>query len=188
MSNNRNLLFTSVIDLEQWNNAVWRAVVIASNQQDQPYLGLAFENESAAVKIFETWIERFGVRDMYEEIYISIIEGDIPGEDPGYTVHINSSTDNMLKKLRDAGITPEESLIVMLGRFNRMHPESHSRNLEMFKTEFHRHSSYKICPMVITKDMQIKPLFDLAIEKTEIHFRNVEEINEEDIDSIVLKK
>ncbi|RPK29525.1 hypothetical protein [Paenibacillus xylanexedens] len=184
----KNMLFTSVIDVKLWDEAIWRAVVIASNQKDQPYLGLAFENEKAAIKIFENWIERFGAQDAYEEIYISIIEGDIPEEEAGYTVHINSSMDNMLSKCKQAGISPDTSLIVTIGRLNRMNPEKYSRNLETFKEEFKRHSSYKIFPVVMMKNMQLKPLFDLAIEKTEIHFRSVEDIKEEDLDSVVIKK
>ena len=43
-----------------------------------PILGLGFANEDAARQIFKDWNERYGPRDEFEELRVSIIEGKIP--------------------------------------------------------------------------------------------------------------
>jgi hypothetical protein len=190
MSNNEKSLFiTGFIDVELWNKATWKAVAVLSNMSTPPILGLAFQNEKAAREIFEGWRERFGSKDEYEELRVSIIEGHIPGEDPGYTVHVNANVGNILKRAESEGREVPADLIMTIGRFHRMNPDPSSKNLEMFKSEYKRTGTYYLMPCVISKDLkQIKPIFELAIEKTEVIYRKTNDIKKDDLDYVVFKK
>lgn len=151
-------------------------------------MGLAFENREKGITIFKEWRERFGDKDIYDEIRISIIEGDVEGEDYGYTVHINTNTENMLSKCKENNLTPESTLIMTVGRYNRMNPSRDSRNLENFKDDYKRFSSYKIFPVYINQKKQLEAFWDYAIEKTEIIFRDVKDITSDDFDAVCVKK
>lgn len=188
MMENNNLYFTSVINLDLWNAAKWKATIVATNGIDIPILGLAFENEKFGKKIFEEWIKRFGQKDVFDEIRVSIIEGDIPGEESGYTVHINTAIENIIKRLEANNMKPLDTLIMTLGRYNRMNPDPNSKNLPTFKQEYLKHKKYKLIPAYINKNMQVTPFFDLSIEKQEIIFRNTKDINKNDLDYVVFNK
>lgn len=182
------LLFTSVINLDLWNEANWKGVVFASSPEVEPYMGLAFQNREMAINIFKEWRDRFGEKDIYDEIRIAIIEGEVEGEDYGYTVHVNTNTENMLSKCKENNLTPESTLMMMIGRYNRMNPSRDSRNLEQFKEDYKRFLSYKIFPVYINEKQQLEPLWDYAIEKTEVVFRNVNDITPDDFDAVCVKK
>ena len=145
-------------------------------------MGLAFENREMAIKIFKEWRERFGETDIYDEIRVCIIEGDIEGEEYGYTVHINTNIDNVLSKCKENNLNPESTLVATVGRSNRMNPSKDSRGLEQFKDEYHRYLSYYLFPVYIN-GQQLEPLYEYAIEKTEVLFRDVKDISEDDFDA-----
>jgi hypothetical protein len=187
--NEKSMFITGFIDVELWNKATWKAVAVLSNMSTPPILGLAFQNEKAAREIFEGWRERFGSKDVYEELRVSIIEGHIPGEDPGYTVHVNSNVENIFKRAESEGREVPSDVVMTIGRFHRMNPDPSSENLKMFKSEYRRTGAYYIMPCVISKDLkQIKPIFDLAIEKTDVIFRNSKDITKNDLDYVVFRK
>src|SRR5439155_9664474 len=93
-------------------------------------------------------------RDAFEELRISIIEGDIKGELPGYTVHIGIDLENTIKRYKDAGlaIDPENSMFMMVSRLNRMNPGPGSKNLEMFKDLYRHYKTYSLAPAVMKLD------------------------------------
>ena len=181
------MYLTGPIDVDLWNKAKWRATFFMCHPERPPVLGLAFEDESAARKIFETWHQRYGENDEYEELRISIIEGDIPGEDPGYSVHVGSDPDAAIKRFRDAGYAFDDDLMMMVSRINRMTPPAGSRNLEMFKQYYKTFKTYFLAPGVISKDrQQLKPILELGIYKGKVQIRHVSEIGENDVDCVVL--
>lgn len=189
MKDKKNILLTSVINLDLWNQAQWRAVVFASDGKSSPYIGLAFENREIAIEIFKEWKERFGENDIYDEIRVCIIEGDIEGEEYGYTVHINTNLENLLSKCKENNLNPDSTLITTIGRYNRMNPPRNSRNLEQFKEEYNRYLSYYIFPAYIDINSgQITPFFDYTIEKTEVIFRDINDILDDDIDAVCINK
>jgi hypothetical protein len=49
------------------------------------------------------WNVAFGPVDTDEQIRVAIIEGDIPGKRPGYTVHISPDLDRVLGRPSEAG-------------------------------------------------------------------------------------
>ncbi|MDM0822423.1 hypothetical protein [Clostridium perfringens] len=187
MKSKNNMLLTSVINLDLWNKAGWRGVAFASNGESSPYMGLVFENREVAIEIFKEWLDRFGKKDIYDEIRVCIIEGEFDAEDYGYTVHINTNIDNMLSKCKENNLNPNSTLITTIGRFNHMNTQKNSRNLEGFKEEYHRYLSYYLFPVCIDGN-HLEPLYDYAIEKTEILFREVKDILEDDFDAFCISR
>jgi len=186
---NPKLYLTGPIDIELWDEAKWRGTFFIGVPGRPPVLGIGFENEKAGRKIFEEWQERYGANDEYEEIRVSIIEGVIPGEDPGYSVHINADPNAAVKRFRDAGCEFDHDLLMTVGRINRMDPPKESRNLELFKKSYRMSKTYVLAPGLFSKDMQkLKPFLDLGIFKGIVHFRQVSEIGNGDMDIIVIKK
>ncbi|MDP8206238.1 MAG: TIR domain-containing protein [Candidatus Electryonea clarkiae] len=186
---NPAVYLTGPIDVDLWNKAKWQATFFMCHPNRPPVLGLAFENEAAARKIFEVWHERYSENDEYEELRISIIEGEMPGEESGYSVHVGSDPDSAIQRLKDVGYEFDDDLLMMVSRINRMTPPVGSKNLEMFKQNYRVLKTYFLAPGVISKDKsQLKPIIDLGIYKGKIHFRNVMDIGDNDIDSVVLNK
>ena len=182
----KTMYITGVINTDYWNQAKWVGTAILSDKKSAPYLGLLFEDRSAAIKIFEEWRENFGVKDLYEEIRVSVIEGDIPNQEHGYTIHITTNQENLIHKCNKLNLKLEHTLFAIVSRYRRMPTDKWNKNMENFRNEVERFLSYRIVPIYMRSN-QLEPLFDYAIEKTEIYFRNVDEITEKDIDSVCLK-
>ena len=177
---------TAVIDVDLWNQAIWRGTAVLSDGQSAPYLGLLFENREAAIKIFTQWNKDFGNKDIYEEIRISIIEGDIPEEKHGYTVHITTNQENLVSKCKKLNLKIDETLFAIVSRYRRIETATNNRNMEVFREEVERYLSYKIIPVYMSKE-GLEPLFEYEIEKTEIFFRQVCDIDENDIDACCIR-
>ncbi|WP_207722153.1 hypothetical protein [Clostridium intestinale] len=184
---NKVLYVTGVIDTELWNKASWMGTAVLSDKKAAPYLGLLFQNREAAIKIFEQWNKDFGHRDLYEEIRIAVIEGDVPEQEFGYTVHITTNQENLVTKCKKLNFSEPQVLFVVISRFRRMPTSRNNQNMKIFREEVERFLSYKIIPIYMG-EKGLEPLFDYEIEKTEIFFRKVDEILENDIDIACIKK
>jgi hypothetical protein len=184
---NPGLFFTSFIDVSEWDKAQWKGVLYICDASQPPILALLFLHREAAAQIFVQWHTRIGSADDYEEMRISIVEGDVPGEDPGYTVYISGNIDNILDRAEDLGLNVANEHVMVLGRMLRMNPEPGSKNLEMFKQAVRRFGSFKLCPVIAEKNgVRLLPY---SLLKKEIHFRHVSEItSSNDMDHAVLKK
>src|SRR6266571_2549572 len=101
----------TVIDMPLWDKANWVATVFLSDRKGEklPCLGLAFRDRDAATRIFSAWRKRFGDVDTYEEIRVAIIEGDLPNETPGYTVHVSPNVEGMRARAKAEGTNVEEN-------------------------------------------------------------------------------
>jgi hypothetical protein len=184
---NPALYVTGPIDVDLWNAAQWKATFFIWGGDAPPGLGLAFRNEEAARKIFGAWHERFGRRDPEEELRISIIEGDIPGKERGYSVHIGTDFEVFTRRLRDAGYEyGDNDHLFMVSRFHRMNPPPHSPNLAQFKLAYRQHKTYYLLPGVYKSDSDVRPLTDLSILKSKLFLRRVSDIGLNDVDSAVL--
>ena len=185
---NPAMYLSSPIDVDLWNAAKWRATFFSYQPGRPPILGLAFQNEVSARKIFQGWHERYGTNDCYEELRISIVEGEIKGMDRGYTVHVGPDPDAVIRRFKDAGYAFDEDILMCVSRLNRMYPPTESQNLAQFKALYSEHKTYFLAPGVVSEDgKQLKPIFELGIFKGKIHFRDASEIAPHDIDSVVLK-
>jgi SEFIR domain len=186
-----SMYLTGPINVDLWNRAKWRGTLIARCEGLPPILGLGFLDEEAARQIFEGWHKRYGDRDTFEELRVSIIEGEISGELPGYTVHISADLENTIKRYKSAGleVDVENSMFMMVSRLNRMNPAPGSKNLEMFKELFRHYKTYSLAPAVMKPDgSAVKPMLDLAIVKNTIYFRQASEIDpEHDPDGIAVQ-
>ena len=123
-----SMYVTWPINVELWNEARWRGTIVLQFPGQPPMLGLGFLNEQPARQIFEEWHKRYGDRDTFEELRVSIVEGEIKGAQPGYTVHIGVDLENTIKRYRNAGlkIDPNKSMFMMVSRLNRMNPPAGS--------------------------------------------------------------
>ncbi len=107
-----------------------------------------FANSKAGRQIFSQWRARLGKVDQYEELRISIVEGDIPGMDAGYWLHISSKSRSNCGKASGAnGVCNQNDAV--------HRPESGAQNerfawfphLARFKKEFSKRKRYLLIPV-----------------------------------------
>lgn len=178
---------SSPIDIPLWDAARWRATFFLMYKERPPVIGLAFENEAPAREIFSQWHQRYGANDDFEELRISIVEGDIKGQDPGYTVHVSPELENLHRRYKAYGFNPDADIIYTITRMNRMNPTSDSPYLRLFKDAYRHFKTYLLAPGVVAPDgSQLRPLLDLGIRKGRVHFRQAADIGPHDIDYAVI--
>lgn len=177
------MFIVNVIDSKKWDKARWSAVAFMHDPTGEriPMMGIVFTDLAVGRQIFQDWIRAFGSVDQHEELRVAIIEGDIPGHAPGYSVHIGSNPENTARRLRLAGHNVDAPLVLTVGRIHRMHPEPGSPHLPRFKQEFAKHCRYYLIPV----SPKLEPIFDLCIGKTEVHFRNVADLGPDDVDRVI---
>ncbi len=182
--------YASFIDDELWDQAHWVATAFAFPPIEGgiPALAFAFEQERSAVKIFQQWHAEFGTEDRDERMRIAIIEGDIPGQREGYTVHLTTNPDYLVTQIQRSPGLGGQHHIATLCRFNRMEKTHRHQGLERFKTTVNALRKYLVLPAIYNQRVstELRPLLELAILKREIHFRHVQEIAPSDIDAAVI--
>jgi len=114
------------------------------------------------------------------------VEGDVKGEEPGYTVHISTDLDVTTRKLKQAGYG-DDNMLFAVTRLNRMNPAPGSTNLELFKKRYGEFKTYFLIPAVLQGSGMPKPIPELGIFKSKILFRHVDEIGANDIDQAVIR-
>jgi hypothetical protein len=183
------MFFTSFIDPTLWDEAQWCGCVFThdKNLREPPGLGLFFKNLDPAEEIFKEWRRRLGAFDSYNELRVSIIEGDVSGRPPGgYSVHIGSNIDNIFKRADAEGIDLPRPYIATISRVHYMTPAPGSTNLSFFRKRFEQFGSYLLMPVIPRGDSFIQSE-GVAIHKRNIEFRKVVDIrNRNDIDSVVI--
>jgi hypothetical protein len=153
-----------------------------------PGIALLFKNENAGRRIFAGLIKRLGKKDTDDLLRVSIIEGDIPGEDPGYTVYIGVDMINYEAWVkRTTGSDLSSEFVGLVSRCNRMNPAPNSPYLAGFKASYAKHKTFRLMP-AFGQPPQPTPIFDLAIEKKQVNFLRVEDLNNVDLESVVLQK
>jgi hypothetical protein len=149
-------------------------------------MGLVFDDEVAGQHVFCRWTERQGNSDPLDEIRIAIIEGNIEGMQPGYSVHLSGDAEGILARAMAEGIAVPNGSMPWISRVNRMHPIPGSLPmLPRFKEEFARHQEYLLAPVTRRGDGQLWFDVELGIVKHKIHFRHASEIVDGDIDAVV---
>lgn len=186
---NPSMFLSMPIDVDLWNKAEWSATFFVTDTSGArpPILGLAFKEEAAARKIFEDWHERYGSNDIDEELRVSIVQGYIDGLGDGYSVHVGADPEVVIKRFERAGYSFDGDLLVAFSRVNRMQVSSENVNFERFRVSFREHKTYFLAPGVLSEDKSsIKPLYDLVIHKCKLVVRDVQDVKDKDIDSVVL--
>lgn len=142
-------------------------------------MGLVFDNTEAAEDIFMAAKERMNNQDRANEIRVSIIEGDVPGQEqrPGYTVHISPDPESLAARATAEGVVLDPTIIPFLGQWNRHYPITGTPTmLPKFKREFQKHGEYMLAPVVRREDGQLHFEHMLGIVKKTIEFRQLSEI------------
>jgi hypothetical protein len=180
---------TSFIDVETWDQASWTGALFAVDPEGgaPPAMGLYFRDEAAGRKIFRDWIGRIGRDDEFDLLRVSIIEGDIPAEPPGYSVFLGTDVENYAAYARDQDIDVfQEDYLGVVGRYRRMTPSPGSPHLPAFKASYERHGSYQLIPAYGGEGNPTAD-FDLAIKKKRIRLLRADRLAENDMERIVLE-
>jgi hypothetical protein len=176
----------SLFDVDKWTRAMWRATLFMSHRDPQvpPCLGIAFENGELGKEVFRELRNVIGDDDTFDELQISIIEGDIPGEEPGYSVHVFSEPDNTAKRI---GKPPLLGDITIASKVHRMNPHAGSPYLPQFKLDFARHGRYLLIPATFDSRSETAiPHIELSIGKHHVRLRHASEIGPDDVDAYVV--
>lgn len=171
-----------------WSNANWSATTFRWHPRSEapPVMGLVFDDAVAGQDIFCGWAEGHGNADPLEELRIAIIEGDIEGLRPGYTVHLSGDAEGIQARATAEGVVAPNGKLPWISRVNRMHPVPGSPPmLARFKEEFAKHREYLLAPVTRRGDGQLWFDVELGIVKHKVHFRQVSDISDNDVDSIV---
>jgi hypothetical protein len=185
------MLLSLPIDPDLWDQANWHGTVFMRPQEDDrpSILGLGFTNECAARRIFQDWRKRYGRQDRFEELRVFIIEGEMPGRPPGYSVHVGADPRNVFRRYQKLGLMADGDLLAITSRINRMNAPS-SSNLAAFKEAYERFKAYFLAPALVDDGgtRVLKKMLDLSILKRTIYFRRASEIGNNDPDTVVLPK
>jgi len=176
----------SLIDQGLWDSALWAGVFYARLPQPPlPILGLMFDNGDAGKKIFAGRQKTFGKIDAADELYVSIVEGSVPGKERGYRVVIGCDP---LKSVQRAGgkMVNGTNLFTVMTRVHT-NPNPDSPHLRNFKQAYSRDREYLLLPATVTdkKTNKIDPHFEMAIRKKVIHFRSVQDLKQSDMEQVI---
>lgn len=185
----KTLFVTSMIDIESWDKAVWRGAGFVVGYLPLPTLLLPFLNEEYAIKIFEDWIALIGEDDKNEDIRIALVEGDVPGEAPGYYVVVGNNIDEAVKRAEASGSVIDELMIFNVSRIIRANPSDGFQAFNYFKEVYRQCGEYVLMPAVLDQCTgEIKPLTKYGIHKKQLVYRHISEISENDQDAILLQQ
>lgn len=145
-----------------WEDAGWCATTFRWHPTSEapPVLGLVFADGEKGRAVFARWVRQYQNQDELDEIRVSVIEGEIPGQQPGYTIHICPDPEGVLVRATAEGIVAGE--LAFAGKFNRMHPLPESPPmLGRFKEEYARHKEFLLAPVTQRRDGQLSSMSTL---------------------------
>jgi hypothetical protein len=150
-------------------------------------MGIVFENAEKGKELFRTFAKSNNHSDRFEELRISIIEGSPQGQQHGYSVHIGPEMEMLQAMATAEDIEITNATMPFFGQVNRMYPIPGQPNLlAHFKQEYEKHKQFLLAPVTKRPDGQFWCEHELGIEKSLITFRNLSEIQPDDIDAVAL--
>jgi len=175
----REIAVRSVIDVHAWNRARWRGAAFMVN--GVPLLGVMFEDEIGARKIFERWRERFGGVDTAGELSLTVVR-KLPGHpDHHYCMVVAASVQNV------AGSHPGR-LYSMPNRSQLMEPAD-GRNLDRFLAALKTSGEYYVVPAILANETTPPRFLDeLAIRKFDFRVLTADELEAHDVANVALLK
>src|SRR6516225_1197680 len=87
-------------------------------------------------------------RDELEELRVSIIEGDIPGQGPGYSVHVGLDAQALFERYKKMGFATDRDLLVAPGEISRQNVPN-SPQLAAFREEYRIWKTYFLVPVIM---------------------------------------
>lgn len=178
--NQRKIL--SLIDIPYWDKAKWCGTfyMIDPDGVFPPCMGLLFENEDEARKIFTGWLDRLGNRDQKEELRICIVTGIDKKNCAHYRIHIGTN-------INAYDTVEERGQILMISRIHTMMPDS-GKNLSFFLNAFKNQGVFRLFPAIIQEGKKEPTVIkDLFICKKSLIIRQAWEIGDNDEDFTVLQ-
>jgi hypothetical protein len=179
----KNMFVTSFIDVETWNKAGWGAVAYSfdTTNIDPPVLALTFENTNKAEKIFRDWKD-LCKEEPFDDLEVSIIEGPLEGVGDGYFLFISTNIDRCIKRAENQGYLINETMLMVISRFQHMQPSFFSNNLNMFKKQYALIKEYYIAPAYFKSGTRSQNLNDIEIKhELKIKMRNIRFLKVEDL-------
>lgn len=160
-----------------WDRADWIGVLFAVERSGAkpPVAALLFRNEAAGRTVFNDLISKIGADDPRGLLRVAIIEGDIPGQSPGYTMHIGPYLDNTAQEAIAGAGDALQMDVVLVSRVCRVSEGPASFGLPVFKEHLARFRRYRLVPAGPRPDT-FSPHSDLGIWKTDIVFRQAADI------------
>lgn len=173
----KSMFISSVVDLDLWNNAQWKAmsVVADMNFNHPPILGFVYENNKTGAEIFRLLKKQFGAYDEFGEIRIAIVEKISAVAPQDYKVHFGSNWKVVADKMEQLGMVLDKSLMMTVGRYHEMNP-SDDRNIYLFKYFYRLFGTFFITNIERDKNDQLKPNIENLIKLSNISFRTKKEI------------
>lgn len=173
-----------VIDRALWSRAECLGVAFLAPQGAPPGLGLILGNAEAAAAIFDGWRKQLGPSDEKEMIRVAIIEGEIAGKGPGYTLTIGPDMDSLKQVLRSdpslGGVSVDPTKLD--GWIRRMDTApGGSPHLKVFKDLFAVSRVYALVP-VLKKNGEFEPDYGRQIVKHKLLLRDAKDIGPGDPD------
>ena len=167
---------------DEWNDVNWSGTTFRWHPTGEapPIMGLVFENASAGRAIFREWTDLAGNQDSFEELRVTIVEGEFPETKPGYIVHFCPDPQNTLAHATADGVVFDIEQFSFLCRANKMDfLQDSPPMLQSFKQEFAKHGEYLLAPVTKGHDGQSYVDVELGIIKNKIEFMTVDEITAE---------
>ncbi|WP_180235788.1 toll/interleukin-1 receptor domain-containing protein [Bacillus toyonensis] len=189
----KKMFVTSVIDLELWDKAKWKGTLFLFSPKSPPILAILCEDKVAIQGVFGGWKRALETECFFRDMKISLIEGDIPNELEGYYVFISTDVDEFFKRIEKEH-SIEENIVTVISRFLRMNPSKGSNNLAIFKTLYQNFGFCYLAPAFIKNKNQpldsknIEYDLDYKIKFNNIAFRHIDEIEKDEIESILSPK
>jgi hypothetical protein len=162
-----------------WKEARWSGTAYQFDLRadSPPVMGLCFERPDKGQELFRSWTEKHGNCDELEEIRITVIEGEIPGQESGYWFHIAPDPENSLLRATAEGIVIDGLPLEMLGQLRRMNPIAGTTPmLPRFKELFHKHGEFLFAPVSPREDGRQWVDLECGIVKKAIYFHNLTDV------------
>jgi len=152
-----------------------------------PGLGFVFQDAGAGSSIFQRWRELLGERDVDELIRVSIVEGDIPGQSPGYSVHLCVDPQGVMERLeRSDDVEVDLDMRALSGHAARRMQTTNTETLQVFKDLYYEREQYSL--VAVVRDASgFAPLYETQVLKKQLLLRRADQITDpKDPDSPLL--
>lgn len=172
-----------------WLEAIWVSTTFQWHPMNEapPIMGLVFENAEKGKELFLAFAKSCNHSDRFEELRISIIEGSPEGQPFGYSVNLGPEMEMLQAMAAAEDIEITNATMPLFGQVNRMYPVPGQPNLlARFKQEYEKHKQFLLAPVVKRADGQLWCEHELGIEKSLIIFRDLKDIQPDDIDAVAL--
>jgi hypothetical protein len=159
-----------------WQRAGWLGAAYLAPEGGPPGLGFAFQDAASGIAIFKRWRGVLGPRDEDELLRVCVVEGDIPGQSPGYTIHLSVDFAAAVEKLqRTGGDGIDLDLRALTGDVAKRMPTAKASTLQAFKARVADAGEYALTP-VVRDASGFAPLYEHQLIKRRLVLRQAGEI------------